>query len=184
MNKIIFTTSTFDLANFTEGNTMEDAGFELKLNPFGKRLTEAQVVELLDDEVVGMVAGLEPLTESVLRGAKSLKVISRCGIGMDNVDISVANELNIMVFNTPDAPTRAVAELTLAHILSLTRRITESDRAIRKGKWQAVMGGLLSKQIVGVIGYGRIGRMVANLLQSFGYLHSAVGNIKTNVWTM
>lgn len=167
MQKLLFTTSSFDLENFAERTTVEAAGFELILNPFGKRLTESQVVELLDDQVVGMVAGVEPLTESVLRGARSLKVISRCGIGLDSVDLAAAKDLGISVFNTPDAPTRSVAELTLAHILSLARRITESDRAIRKGKWQALMGSLLARQTVGVVGFGRIGRLVTHLLQAF-----------------
>ncbi len=167
MHKLLFTTSSFDLKNLAERAAVEAAGFELILNPFGKRLTESQVVELLDDQVVGMVAGVEPLTESVLRGAKALKVISRCGIGLDNVDLEAAKELGISVFNTPDAPTRSVAELTLAHILSLARRIAESDRAIRMGKWQAMMGLLLARQTVGVIGYGRIGKMVTRLLQAF-----------------
>lgn len=166
MQKLLFTTSSFDLENFAERTVVEAAGFELILNPFGKRLTESQAVELLDDQVVGMVAGIEPLTESVLRGARSLKVISRCGIGLDNVDLKAAKELGISVFNTPDAPTRSVAELTLAHIMSLVRRISESDRAIRMGKWQAMMGSLFTKQTVGVIGFGRIGRMVTQLLRA------------------
>jgi D-3-phosphoglycerate dehydrogenase len=167
MKKLVFTTSSFDLANLTERPALEAAGFELIVNPYGKRLTEAQAAECLDDQVVGMVAGIEPLTASVLRGAGALKVVSRCGIGLDSVDLTVANELGISVFNTPDAPTRSVAELTLAHILSLARRITESDRSIRLGKWQTLMGSLLARQTVGVVGYGRIGRMVARLLLAF-----------------
>lgn len=167
MQKLLFTTSSFDLKNCADRTALETAGFELILNPFGKRLRESQVVELLDDGVVGMVAGVEPLTESVFRGARSLKVISRCGIGLDNVDLNAAKELGISVFNTPDAPTRSVAELTLAHILSLLRHIAESNQAIRIGKWQAMMGSLLARQTVGVIGFGRIGRMVTHLLLAF-----------------
>lgn len=167
MPKILFTTSSFNLDNFAERATVESAGYELVLNPHGKRLTESQVSELLDDQVVAMVAGVEPLTEPVIRAAKSLKVISRCGIGMDNVDMATASSLGISVFNTPEAPTRAVAELTLAHILSLARRITECDHALRRGRWQALMGSLLARQTVGVVGYGRIGKMVANLLRAF-----------------
>ena len=72
------------------------------------------------------------------------------------------------MFNTPDAPTRSVAELTLGHILSLLRRIAESDRMIREGKWQSLMGSLLFGQTVGVIGFGRIGKMVSRLLIAFG----------------
>jgi D-3-phosphoglycerate dehydrogenase len=87
---------------------------------------------------------------------------------MDNVDLEAAKALGIKVFNTPDAPTRSVAELTLAHILSLLRRIPESDRSIRNGKWQPLMGSILYEQTVGIIGFGRIGKMVNNLLTAFG----------------
>lgn len=168
MSKILFTTSSFDLNNFAEIETLKSNGFELVLNPFKKRLNEVQIKDLLEEDVVGIVAGLEPLTENVLCGAKGLKVISRCGIGLDNVDLKTASKLGISVFNTPDAPTRAVAELTLSHILSLSRRIVEADRLVRAGNWESLMGSLISKQTIGIIGYGRIGRMVTSLLLAFG----------------
>lgn len=168
MQKLIFTTSSFNFNNLVEIDAIENAGYELVLNPYGKRLTELQIAELLDDHVVGMVAGVEPLTETVLKNARSLKVISRCGIGMDNVDMETARSLNISVFNTPDAPTISVAELTLAHIQALTHRITECDRSIRQGKWKALMGCLLARQTVGVVGFGRIGRAVTRMLLAFG----------------
>jgi len=168
MPKIIFTTSSFDLNNFKEYDLLKALGFEFILNPFKKRLTLEQVAFLLNEEVVGIVAGLEPLNEKILRGAKGLKVISRCGIGLDNIDLKVASELGISVYNTPDAPSRAAAELTIAHILSLARRIVEADRLLRSGSWQPLMGALMCKQTVGIIGYGRIGKIVANMLVNFG----------------
>ena len=168
MKKILITTSSFNLSNFIEHDTLTKSGFEIKLNPFGKKMTEDQITGLMDDNVIAMIAGTEPLTESVLRKAPLLKIIVRCGIGMDNVDLIAAKKLGILVFNTPDAPTRAVAELTLAHILSMLRRICESDRMVRNGKWTSLMGSLLYNQTVGVIGYGRIGKMVCKLLFAFG----------------
>lgn len=168
MAKIIFTTSIFDLSNLPEREDLESKGFELLVNPFGKRLTEEQVSELLTDDVVALVAGVEPLTREVINNAKSLKVISRCGIGLDNVDLEAASEAGITVLNTPDAPTRAVAELTLAHILSMLRRISESDRLVKAGQWQPLMGSLLNKQTIGIVGFGRIGKMVASFLRTFG----------------
>ena len=168
MKKILITTSSFDLSNFIEYDALIKAGFDIQLNPFGKKMTEEQITGLMDDNVIAMIAGTEPLTESVLSKAKGLKIIVRCGIGMDNVDMNAANKLGIQVFNTPDAPTRSVSELTLGHILSLLRRISESDRMIRGGEWKALMGSLLYEQTVGVIGYGRIGKMVSKLLLAFG----------------
>lgn len=168
MPRILFTTSSFDLANFEAQIELEKKGYDFLINPYGKRLTEDQVDELLTDDVVAMVAGLEPITRRVLENAKGLKVIARCGIGMDNVDLVSAKEIGISVFNTPDAPTRAVAELTLAHILSLCRRIPESNSNLRSGKWNPLMGRLLFRQTVGIVGFGRIGKMVSELLAGFG----------------
>lgn len=168
MPKLLFTTSSFDLANFRERDVAERAGYELVLNPYGKRLTEEQITRFLCDDVVGIVAGLEPLNHAVLGSAQALKVIARCGIGMDNVDLGAAQKLGISVFCTPDAPTQAVAELTLAHLLALVRRVSESDRALRQGRWQPLMGSLLSRQTVGIVGFGRIGKSVGRMLTAFG----------------
>jgi D-3-phosphoglycerate dehydrogenase len=168
MPKVLFTTSTFNLENFYEHSILEQAGYELLINPYGKRLTEEQIDALLDDDVVGIVAGLEPLTASVLEKTKNLRVISRCGIGLDNVDLQAANLKGISVFNTPEAPTRSVAELTIAHILAFARRITVADQLIKQGQWKPVMGFLLARQTVGIMGYGRIGALVCQLLKAFG----------------
>lgn len=167
MKKVLFTTSSFDLANLCHRAELEAAGYEFVLNPVGKRLTEQQLEEMIDDNVVGIVAGLEPLTHHIFEKASGLKVVARCGIGMDNVDLPAAIDHGISVFNTPDAPTRSVAELTMAHILSLARRIPESDRNVRNRDWRPLMGSLLSEQTVGVIGCGRIGSTVVRLLQAF-----------------
>jgi D-3-phosphoglycerate dehydrogenase len=142
--------------------------FQIVQNPYFKKLTEDQIFNLMDDDVVAMIAGTEPLTDKVLKRSNSLKLIVRCGIGLDNIDLMAVKNLGIQVFNTPDAPTRSVAELTLAHILSTLRRISESDRMVRAGNWKALMGSLLFGQTVGVIGYGRIGKMVSKLLLGFG----------------
>jgi D-3-phosphoglycerate dehydrogenase len=168
MKKILITTSTFDLLNFKEFNFLIQEGFEIKCNPFNTKMTEVQISDLIDENVVAIIAGTEPLTETVLKKAVSLKFIVRCGIGIDNIDLIVANKLGIKIFNTPDAPTRSVAELTIAHILSLLRRVSESDRMIRANEWKSLMGSLLYEQTVGVFGYGRIGKMVTKLLIAFG----------------
>ena len=144
------------------------AGFEILLNPFGRRLTETEAGSLLKPGIIGMIAGIEPLTRSVLTGAPDLRVISRCGIGMDNVDLDAAAERNILVKNTPDAPGTAVAELTLGMMLNLLRRISEADRFIRANQWKKLMGRLLQQQTVGLIGFGRIGKKVARLVSAFG----------------
>ena len=166
--KVQITTSSFDLNNFVESELLASANIEIALNPMKSRLTESQVTELLNDGVVGMIAGLEPLNESVLRNAKALKIIVRCGTGLDSVDLDVARELGIDVFNTPNAPARAVAELTIGHMLNALRHISTTDRSLREGSWTPTMGSLLGTKKVGLIGFGRIGKMVSELLLAFG----------------
>ena len=107
--------------------------FNMIMNPFKRKLTEDEILEMiLEHQPVGMIAGIEPLTRKVLINAKNLKVISRCGVGLDSVDLEAASELGILVLNTPDAPTTAVAELTIGLILGLLRHIYVMDRGIRE----------------------------------------------------
>ena len=166
--QVLITTSTFNLDNFAQLELLNKAQIEVKLNPFATRLTEDQAIDLLGTNTIGLIAGLEPLTGRVLNSAKSLKVIARVGTGLDSVDLVAAKKLGITVLNTPDAPTQAVAELTLGHILGLLRNIPQADRQIRNGVWKGLMGSLLQTQTVGIIGFGRIGKRVAALLSAFG----------------
>ena len=166
--QVLISTSSFNLANFAQLSDLKKAGIEVKLNPFAARLTEEQVIDLLGTDTIGLIAGLEPLTQNVLKSAKSLKVIARVGTGLDSVDLVAAKELGITVLNTPDAPTKAVAELTIAHILGLLRHVSQADRQIRSGVWKGLMGSLLETKTVGIVGFGRIGKRVATLLSAFG----------------
>ena len=166
--QVLITTSTFNLDNFKQLELLNKAQIEVKLNPFATRLTEDQAIDLLGTNTIGLIAGLEPLTEKVLTSAKSLKVIARVGTGLDSVDLVAAKKLGITVLNTPDAPTQAVAELTLGHILGLLRNISVADRQIRNGVWKGLMGSLLQTKTVGIVGFGRIGKRVAGLLSAFG----------------
>jgi D-3-phosphoglycerate dehydrogenase len=145
---------------------LEKAGFEPILSPYGCYATPEQSIRLLDG-VCGIVAGIEPLNREVLTSSKSLKVISRVGIGLDSVDSETAKELGIRIFNTPDAPTQAVAELTVGLMLSLLRQIPRSDATIRHHEWAQYPGRLLFGKKIGLVGLGRIGRQTAKLLQAF-----------------
>jgi len=161
--KVLCTTSSFD------NKSAIPEGMIFVMNPFRRKLTEDEVARLIEEhQPVGMIAGVEPLTRKVLKNAKSLKVISRCGIGLDSVDLDAAKETEIIVTNTPEGPTRAVAELTIGLILSALRRINNADSKIREGKWERPMGILLYGKTVGILGCGRIGSYVARLCSVFG----------------
>lgn len=166
---ILITTSSFGKHDPQVIQMLESKGFQVVLNPFRRKLTEKEVGDLLEKhEPVGMIAGIEPLTQSVLEQAQSLKAVSRCGIGLDSVDLQAAKQKNIVVTNTPDAPTVAVAELTFGMIISLLRGIHLSNAKIHNGEWFRPYGQLLHGKTVGIIGCGRIGSYLASLLQSFG----------------
>ena len=167
MNKFVISTSSFDTDTNPAVQRLVSAGLQLVTNPYGRRLTEDEAENLLKDDVIGMIAGIEPLTARVIQSATSLKVISRCGTGMDSVDLAAAKTHGITVLNTPEAPAQAVAELTMGLMLACLRQICQTDRQVRKGEWPRTQGGLLAAQTVGLIGLGHIGTRVAKLCQAF-----------------
>ncbi len=168
MKNVLVTTSSFCKEDPAPLSEIESAGLIAILNPFGRKLTEGKAIDLIKKyDPVGIIAGVEPLTRKVLEEGKNLKVVSRCGIGMDSVDLVASKDLGITVTNTPDAPTIPVAELTMCMILSLLRKIHVSDASIRSGAWERPMGNLLHGKTVGIIGCGRIGSFLGRLLAPF-----------------
>jgi D-3-phosphoglycerate dehydrogenase len=144
----------------------KESNCEFVINPLGRRLNEDELAEIIKDYDI-LIAGTEPITAKVMDNAPHLKLISRVGIGLDNVDLLHARELGINVSYTPDAPAPAVAELTIGHILSACRSIPLADRKLRAGIWQRIMGQRLSNQVIGIIGTGRVGSRVLKHLQGF-----------------
>ena len=165
--RILISTSSFGRSGRQPLDLLEQSGCDIALNPHGRTLTSAEAQTLLAEKD-GVIAGTEKLTRDVLASVPRLKVVSRCGTGLDSVDLAAAKELGIRVFNTPDAHVDGVAELTLAGILDVMRMISQSDRGIRSGEWKKPMGRLLRGKTVGIVGLGRVGKAVASLLQPFG----------------
>lgn len=165
--KIVISTTTFGEFDQSPIKMLENASVDFALNPYRRKLTSEEVVDFAKD-ATGIIAGTESLNGDVLRQLKGLKVISRCGAGVDNVDFTTAAELGINVYSTPYGPTRAVAELTIGLMLDCLRGISQSDRSIRRGEWQKPMGWLLEGKTVGIVGFGRIGKTVCRLLQPWG----------------
>ena len=166
MPRVAISTSSFGRESSRPIDELRDAGFDIRLNPFGRKLSENEALELLH-EVDALIAGTEPLNRTVLAQADRLRVISRCGSGLENVDLEAAQEFNIEVFRTPDAHVDAVAELTLCSMLNLLRRVGQADRSLRLGRWQKPMGSLLRGKSIGFVGFGRVSKALADLLQPF-----------------
>lgn len=166
--RIFISTSSFGKFDPQPLERLKSSGFSVELNPYGKTMTEQQIAEALKVKgVEGLIAGTEPLTSSVLEGAKALKAIARVGTGMDSVDLPAAKQLGIPVSNTPDGPTDAVAELTLCLMIDLLREVTKQNRQVLEGNWKKTMGSLLRGKRVGFLGFGRIARRLTELLAPF-----------------
>jgi D-3-phosphoglycerate dehydrogenase / 2-oxoglutarate reductase len=161
--KIAITTSSFGQYSDTPLSLLDRAGIFYQINPLGRRLSASEVLKQASC-CEGIIAGVEPLDRTVLSQLPRLKVISRCGVGIDNIDLEAAEELNIYVRNTPSGPTQAAAELTVCLILDALRLVSWHDRTVRSGNFTKRMGRLLAGKTIGIIGFGRIGQKVARIL--------------------
>ncbi len=125
---------------------------------------EASLIAELQDIDGVILRARGRMTRRVLESAPRLKVIGRHGVGVDNVDLEAATELGIQVVNTPHAVTEGVVEHTIGLMLDVAKRITYADRRLRAGDWDVryrLSGRELRGRALGVIGFGRIGRRVA-----------------------
>jgi D-3-phosphoglycerate dehydrogenase len=120
------------------------------------------------DGAVGVIAGTEPFSPTVINACPRLRVISRVGTGIDSIDSGTAHARGIRIFTTPEPPVQAVAEHTLALLLSILKGIPQRNEMMRKGEELVQPGTLLAGKTVGIIGFGRIGMKVAAMLRSLG----------------
>jgi len=166
-NDIYVTLSTFGESGSEPIRLLERSGLRFGMNQTGKR-PSAQKVHQNCCEAKVLIAGVEEYGGGDLSRFKRLKCISRCGVGTENIDIVVADKLGIKILNTPDEPVQAVAEHTVLLMLALLRKLPALDRDTKAGKWKRHTGNSLHGKVVGLMGYGRIGKRVACLLHPFG----------------
>jgi glyoxylate reductase len=125
-------------------------------------------------DVEGLICLLtDKIDREVIAAGEKLRVIANVAVGYNNIDVNGAKQRGIHVTNTPDVLTDATADLTLALILAVTRRIVEADAFLRAGKFTGwdfdmLLGSGLTGKTLGIIGYGRIGRAVARRAPAFG----------------
>ena len=179
MAKVLITTIHFGDRDHLPLNLLENAGIEYLINPFNKKITEDQLTDIITD-FDAIIAGTEPITEKVMNSASNLKLISRVGIGLNSVDLLAAQKRGIKVSYTPDAPSLAVAELTLGFMLNLLRSVHVSNSQMHQGQWHRFFGKRLEEVTVGIIGAGRIGTGVLKRLKGFGTSKILVNDIVPN----
>src|SRR5215470_1548755 len=151
MKRVLITTSPFGDSDTTALRLLDKEGIVYKLNPFGRRLREQELAELIGPYEV-LIAGTEPITEHVLECAPNLRLIAHTGIGLDNIPLGAARARAIAVTYTPSAPSPAVAEFTIGQMLTLLRGTVNSDRGMRQGVWNRRIGRRISGLTIGVVG--------------------------------
>lgn len=149
------------------------------LNSKGRKLDKNEISNIIAD-IDGVIAGTELYDEEVLNLAEKLKVISRVGIGLDNIDLNYAQEKGINVFKTKTTPALAVAELTLGHILVLLRKISIHNSNMKSAIWVKQMGSLLRGKTVGIIGLGTIGKELVKITSGMQLEYLAFDIVKDN----
>lgn len=162
---VLISSRSFSTGNLDLNKILTDSGCEIK-----KVSTSHDLAEISKDlaNAVAWIAGVAPITSEMLDLAPNLKIISRYGVGVDSVDLVAAKKHGVLIANTPGANSNAVAELALSFIFSAARNLMISNVNVRKNNWIAIPGREINGMVVGVIGYGKIGRLVANKLKLLG----------------
>jgi len=137
------------------------------INNTGYRLEKPDLIRAIKNSE-GVIAGTEIFDREILASVPLLRVLSRVGVGTDSIDLEYARLRDIRVFNTPNAPVRAVAEHTLALMLALLKRIPRYDQNVKNGDLTVGSGELIAEKTIGIIGLGRIGLRVASILGCLG----------------
>jgi len=164
--KVFVSTIPFARKDKKPLDLLEEVADEVVINPIGRKLTEADLLSIIADFDI-VIAGTEPITRQVLSRASRLKLISRVGIGLDSIDLLAAREFGIEVSYTPDAPSPAVAELTIGLMIDLLRLVHVSNYHMHNGEWHRYYGKRLSEVAIGIIGLGRIGSRLIEHLSGF-----------------
>jgi D-3-phosphoglycerate dehydrogenase len=166
MPKVLVTARSFRKMQGDHWRVLQEAGYEIVTPEQDQPLKEAEMIPLVGDVEAALV-GNDAVTERVIAAAPRLKVISKHGVGVDNVDVPAATRAGVIVTNTPGANQVAVAELAVALIMALTRKLAYHDTVVKSGGWSRIIGTELEGKTVGLVGLGRIGKEVVLRLKGF-----------------
>lgn len=182
MNKKIFIAlSSFAQYSNEPIKLLEKSKLSYFVNPMGRRLAQDEIIKMGKGSE-GIIAGLEPYNDYVLDSLEGLRCISRCGVGIDNISLSKAKEKGIAIFNTPDVVIQPVAELTVAMIFDLLKRLSLQSALLKSGRWERKLGNLLMGKKIGILGLGRIGKRVAEIIVRLGAEVYGTDIAPDNVW--
>ena len=166
MANVFISTIPFASKNNAPLKLLEEHGINYEINSLGRKVTEDEIKEYIT-KFDGLIAGTEPLNKAVLSKAKNLKVISRVGVGTDNIDLNYAKKKKISIEITDNGPTNSVAEHTISLILNVLKGIHISSNLLKSGQWKKSLGREVTECNIGIIGVGKIGKRVIELLNAF-----------------
>jgi phosphoglycerate dehydrogenase-like enzyme len=168
--EVLVTWIDFDPEDADTGGRLRAAGLDITLAPKHGARNAGELAGLVRNAVAAIVS-TDPFERSVLAAAPLLRVIARVGVGTDSIDLDAATDAGVVVTTTPGANRETAADHAVAMILAAVRRIVEHDASIRRGEWLragAMTPWDLHGTIVGLVGFGGIGRAVARRLAGFG----------------
>ncbi|MEJ2748517.1 MAG: phosphoglycerate dehydrogenase [Anaerolineae bacterium] len=144
---------------------MEDVHYDMKTG-----LNQAELKAIIPDYDALIIRSGTQVTADLLAAASNLKVVGRAGIGVDNIDVNAATMRGVVVMNTPGANSMATAEQTMALMLAVSRHTAQAHASVLAGEWRRsdFVGTELFEKTLGIIGLGRIGKLVAARAQAFG----------------
>jgi len=182
--RILVTTDPFGKSDTTPRELLkkyEEKGFSVRYNEVKRKHTSVEIATLLSSynpEII--IAGTEKYTSEMLDLDSNLKMISRVGIGLDGIPLEECVKRNIVVANTPDAPSNAVADLTIGYMINSLRKINYMDNLLKKERWERYIGKEISECNIGIIGYGRIGKKVVQRLRGFEPKNIFINDVNHN----
>jgi len=146
---------------------LKESGIDCIFNDTGKRATREYLIEVGKD-CTGVVAAVEPYDAEVMDAMPRLRCISRCGVGIDSIDMKAAADRGIVVRNTPGVVVQPVVELTVAMVFDLMRKITLHTNRLQRKEWSKTPGNLIAGKTFGVVGLGAIGRRISETFIALG----------------
>jgi D-3-phosphoglycerate dehydrogenase len=154
-----------DSINQTGIDILKKAGMQVDYKP---NILTDELLSIVKDYQVILVRSRTKISREIIQAASNAKIIARAGVGLDNIEVTAAEEKGIRVVNAPEAAINAVSELTVGNMISLARSIPLADSEMKRGKWikKNLMGTELSGKYLGIVGVGNIGRNVGRIAKA------------------
>ncbi len=159
--------STFQPLLASARNILESHDFAVIERWLDTGIPKPELLELVSD-IHGFIVGLDIIDEDVIAAAPKLKVLSKHGIGTDNINLPAATRRGIVVTNTPGSNASSVADLTIELLICVARQVLQAEAIVRRGQLVPYLGPELEGKTLGIIGLGNIGKKVATRALSFG----------------